>query len=127
MSFGLRNALSSLQRLVNHVISGLEGRAVYLDDLVVFSDSRESHLRHLRTVLQRLSDARLTVNLEKCEFAKANVTCHGKVVGNGKVCPVQEKIQAIQDFPPSDEKKKELMRFLGLVGYYRSFVVISPQ
>ncbi len=127
MSFGLRNALSSLQRLMNHIISGLEGRAVYLDDLVVFSDSRESHLRRLRTVLQCLSDARLTVNLAKCKFAKATVTCHGKVVGNGKVRPVQEKIQAIQDFPPSDEKKKELMRFLGLVGYYRSFVVISPQ
>ncbi len=111
---------------MNHVISGLEGLAVYLDDLVVFSDIWESHLRCLRTVLQRLSDARLTVNLAKCEFAKATVMCHGKVVGNGKVCPVQEKIQAIQDFPPPTTKK-ELMRFLGLVGYYRSFVVISPQ
>lgn len=130
MSFGLRNAPATFQRLMNRVISGLEGCAVYLDDLVVFSDSWESHLKRIRAVLQRLSDARLTVNLEKCEFAKATVTYLGKVVGNGKVRPVQAKVQAIQDFP-FPTTKKELMRFLGLVGYYRSFccnfsTVVAP-
>ncbi len=63
MSFGLRNAPATFQRLMNQVISGLEGCAVYLDDLVVFSDSWESHLKHLCAVLQCLSDARLIVNL----------------------------------------------------------------
>ncbi|XP_058618161.1 uncharacterized protein LOC131531435 isoform X1 [Onychostoma macrolepis] len=50
MSFGLRNAPATFQRLMNTVISGLEGCAVYLDDLVVFSDSWESHLKRLRSV-----------------------------------------------------------------------------
>ncbi len=77
---------------MNRVISGLEGCVVYLDDLVVFSDSWESHLKCFRAVLQRLSDARLTVNLAKCEFAKATVTYLGKVVGNGTVRPVQAKV-----------------------------------
>lgn len=130
MSFGLRNAPATFQRLMNRVISGLEGCAVYLDDLVVFSDSWESHLKRLRSVMRRLSEARLTVNLAKCEFAKATVTYLGKVVGNGEVRPIQAKVQAIQNFP-SPSTKKELMRFLGLVGYYRSFcrnfsTVVAP-
>ncbi len=104
---------------MNRVVSGLEGCAVYLDDLVVLSDSWESHLKRLGSVLGHLSEARLTVNLGKCEFAKASVTYLGKVVGSGDVRPVHAKVQAIQNFPfPTTEK--ELMRFLGLVGYYRS-------
>lgn len=102
---------------MNQVICGLEGCAIYLDDLVVFSDSWESHLKRLRSVLRRLSDARLTVNLAECEFAKATMTYLGKVVGNGEVRPMQAKIQNF----PSPTTKKELMRFLGLAGYYRSF------
>lgn len=112
---------------MNQVICGLEGCAIYLDDLVVFSDSWESHLKRLRSVLRRLSDARLTVNLAECEFAKATMTYLGKVVGNGEVRPMQAKIQNF----PSPTTKKELMRFLGLAGYYRSFcrnfsTVVAP-
>lgn len=102
---------------MNRVLLGLEGCAVYLDDLVVFSDSWESHIKRLCAVLRRLSEARLTVNLEKCEFAKATVTYLGKVVGNGKVRLVQTKVKTIQNFPPPTTKK-ELMQFLCSVGYY---------
>ena len=63
---------------------------------------------------------RLTVNLAKCEFAKATVAYLGKVVGQGQLRPVQAKVSAIAKYPvPAN--KKELQRFLGLVGYYRSF------
>lgn len=47
MSFGLRNAPATFQRLMNQVVSGLEGCAVYLDDLVMFSDSWDPHLKRL--------------------------------------------------------------------------------
>ncbi len=120
MSFGLRNAPATFQRLMNRVVSGLEGCAVYLDDLVVFSDSWDLHLKRLRAVLGRLSEAKLTVNLAKCSFAQATITYLGKVVGNGEVRPLSAKVQAICEYP-APITKKELMRFLGLVGYYRSF------
>src|SRR4029434_11317709 len=61
-----------------------------------------------------------TVNLAKCEFAHATVVYLGKVVGQGKVRPVRAKVLAIDRFPPPTTKK-ELQRFLGMVGYYRSF------
>lgn len=84
----------------------------------------------MRALLTRLAEACLTVNLAKCVFAKATVSYLGKVVGQGKVCPVQVKVLAIQQFP-SPSTKKELMRFLGIVGYYRGFcsnfsTVVSP-
>nr|XP_055062771.1 uncharacterized protein LOC129445823 [Misgurnus anguillicaudatus]XP_055062772.1 uncharacterized protein LOC129445823 [Misgurnus anguillicaudatus] len=130
MSFGLRNAPATFQRLMNRVIYGLEGCAVYLDDVIVFSETWEQHLVRLRALLTRLTEACLTVNLAKCEFAKATVRYLGKEVGQGKVRPVQAKVLAIQQFP-SPSTKKELMRFLGMVGYYRGFcpnfsTVVSP-
>ena len=120
MPFGLRNAPATFQRLMNRVVSGLVGCAVYLDDVVIFSATWEDHLQRIRALLDRLLWAKLTVNLAKCEFAKAKVTYLGKVVGQGEVRPVQAKVEAIQQFPVPNTKK-ELMRFLGLAGYYRGF------
>lgn len=62
----------------------------------------------------------MTVNLKKCDFAKASVVYLGHVVGGGKVKPVNAKVQSIIDFPVP-ESKRELMRFLGMAGYYRKF------
>lgn len=120
MSFGLRNAPATFQRLLNRVTVGLEGCAVYLDDIVVYSDTWEQHISRIRALLERLAEAKLTVNLAKCEFARATVTYLGKVVGMGKVRPVGAKVIAIDTFP-DPQTKRELMRFLGMAGYYRSF------
>lgn len=74
--------------------------------------------------------ANLTINLAKSEFCKATVTYLGKVVGNGCVKPIGAKVEAICDFP-IPTTRRELHRFLGMVGYYRSFCenfanVVSP-
>lgn len=115
---------------MNMVLSGLEGCAVYLDDVVIYSDTWEEHLARIKKLFDRLSNARLTINLAKCEFAKATVIYLGKVVGQGKVCAVQAKVSAIHKYPVPTTKK-ELQRFLGLVGYYCSFcrnfsTVVAP-
>ncbi len=70
------------------------------------------------------------MNLAKCEFARATVTYLGRIVGQGQVRPVGAKVEAVQKFSVPTTKK-ELMRFLGLVGYYRSFcrnfsIVVAP-
>lgn len=84
----------------------------------------------MRLLLGRLSQANLTLNLAKCEFAGATVTYLGKVVGQGQVRPVREKVRAIDEYPVP-VTKKELMSFLGLVGFYRCFcrnfsTVVAP-
>ncbi len=81
-------------------------------------------------MLKRLNEASLTLNLAKCEFARAVVTYLGKLVGQGQVRPVEAKVSAIIEFP-SPTNKRELRRFLGMAGYYRGFCknfasVVSP-
>lgn len=130
LAFGLRNAPASFQRLVNHVLAGLSNCEAYLDDLVIYSDTWCQHVAHLKAVLDRLSAANLTINLAKCEFGRASVVYLGKVVGGGEVRPVHAKVEAVLQYPvPSS--RRELRRFLGMVGYYRSFcknfsVVAAP-
>lgn len=120
LPFGLRNAPATFQRLMNCVVADLEGCAVYLDDVVIYSDTWDEHLQRTHALFNRLLWAQLTVNLAKCEFAKGTVTYLGKVVGQGQVRPIRAKVEAIDQFPPPSSKK-ELMRFLGMAGYYRQF------
>ena len=87
-------------------------------------------MQRVRALFERLEEAKLTINLAKCELGQATVTYLGRVVGQGQVAPVQAKVAVIEEFPPP-VTKKELMRFLGMVGYYRCFcknfsTVVAP-
>jgi len=75
---------------------------------------------HLKALLSRLRDANLTVNLLNNEFCQARVVFLGHVIGQGEIAPVLAKVQAISTFP-APSNKHELMRFLGMSGYYRNF------
>ena len=120
MPFGMRNAPATFQRMINRVISGLEGCAAYIDDVVIYSHSLEQHMDQLCCLFSQLRKANLTVNLMKSEFGHAKATFLGHIVGQGQVAPVTAKTEAISKFPvPAD--KRELMRFLGMAGYYRKF------
>ena len=120
MPFGMKNAPATFQRLINTVISGLEGCCAYIDDVVVYSDTCKEHLKHLQSLLLRLVEAKLTVNLGKSEFGCAHIVFLGYMVGQGQVRPVDAKVEAVASFPVPCNKK-ELMRFLGMTGYYRKF------
>ncbi len=71
MAFGMRNAPATFQRLMRQVLSGVTNCEAYLDDVVIYSANWEDHLNSLHQVFRRLSEASLTLNLLKCEFAKA--------------------------------------------------------
>ena len=74
----------------------------------------------MRKFFQRLSEANLTINLVKSEFGCGHVTYLGHIVRQGKVKPMTAKIEAICAFP-QPSTKKQVMRFLGMAGYYRKF------
>ena len=57
MSFGLRNAPATFQRLMNYVVSGIGGCAVYLNDVVVFCDTWDVHLLHIRALFDHFVKA----------------------------------------------------------------------
>src|ERR1700733_9655705 len=66
MPFGLSNAPNTYMRLMNEMLKVI----VYLDDILVYSRSKEEHMRHLNYVLQRLQQEKLLLNLKKCSFLK---------------------------------------------------------
>ena len=120
MPFGMKSSQAKFQRLMNICIQDLEGVEVYVDDIVIFSNTWEEHLKRLEEVLSWLKQANHTVNLTKVDFVKAKVIYLGHVVGHGVVTPIKAKVKSIIDYP-IPENKKSLMRFLGMAGYYRKF------
>ncbi|XP_048232892.1 uncharacterized mitochondrial protein AtMg00860-like [Ricinus communis] len=94
---------------------------VYLDDIVVYSNTLKEHVEHLRLVFKALRDNELYVKNEKCSFAQREVAFLGHIVGDGKLRMDGSKVKVIQDWEPPT-KVTELRSFLGLVNYYRRFI-----
>ena len=123
MPFGLTNAPSVFQRLMNKLFRDELGLfvLVYLDDILVFSESVEIHWEHLRRVLQRLRESRLYGRLHKCEFLKDRVQYLGFDVSAEGMRPSDDKIKTILEWP-TPETQKDVRSFLGLCSFYRRFV-----
>lgn len=123
MPFGLSNAPSTFQALMNSIFRPTLRRftLVFFDDILVYSSSWEAHLQHLQTVFELLQLHLLYAKLNKCAFGCSSIDYLGhKISGNG-VQVDSAKIQAIQEWPlPST--LRSLRGFLGLTGYYRRFV-----
>ena len=130
LPFGLKNAPPTFQRLMNFIVADLKGTAVYIDDVIIYSQSWKDHIDQLVAFFEKLVLFNLTINLSKSEFGQARVTFLGHTVGQGKVSPIESKVASICKFPVP-ENKKALMRFLGMAGFYRKFccnfsVIASP-
>ena len=120
LPFGMKNAPATFQRMMQNVIRDLPNTYAYIDDIVTGNDDWDEHLESVGKLFQKLSEATLNVNLAKSEFACGTITYLGYVVGQGKVAPVEAKIQAINSFPVPTGKKA-VRRLLGMAGYYRKF------
>ena len=120
MPFGMRNSPATFQRIMNYLFQGLEGVQVYLDDIIIFSDTWPQHIDRLVSVLRKLRDAHLTIKLAKTSFCGAKVTYLGHEVGHGRVRPKSANVESILAYP-IPHTKKSLMRFLGMAGFYRRY------
>lgn len=123
MPFGLKNAPATFQRLMDNVLSGLQGNElfVYMDDIVIYARSLQEHSVKFNRLMKRLRDANLKLQPDKCEFLRKEVAYLGHVIGSDGVKPDPNKIKAITNFP-TPRNPKGIKQFLGLVGYYRRFI-----
>ena len=94
---------------------------VYLDELIVFSDTWDEHLQHVKRILDQLRAAGLTAKLRKCQFGVAQAHYLGHVIIEGWVSPEPGKVNAVKTFP-RPKTKQEVRAFLALAGYYRKFI-----
>jgi hypothetical protein len=123
LPMGLCNSPAIFMQLMNDTFREELNKSVlvFLDDIVVYSNSLEEHERHLRQVFKKLREQRLYVNKKKSELCCEEVEFLGHFVGKDGIRVMQDKIEAIQQWP-QPRNLKELRAFLGLAGYYRRFV-----
>lgn len=98
----------------------------YMDDIVIFSATFEEHLTNLEQVFQRLSHSGISLKLSKCIFASDKVDFLGFELSQNGLTPQYKLTEAIDNFK-RPETKKELKSFLGLAGFYRSFITNFAQ
>ncbi|KAL8134287.1 hypothetical protein AgCh_009360 [Apium graveolens] len=123
MSFGLTNVPAVFMDLMNRVFHDYLDKfvVVFIDDILIYSRSREEHEEHLRTVLEILRKRKLFAKFSKCEFWLEEVAFLGHVVSGRGIELDPAKVEAITNWPrPSNVT--EVRSFLGLAGYYRRFV-----
>ncbi|KAJ3697247.1 hypothetical protein LUZ61_000952 [Rhynchospora tenuis] len=123
MPFGLCNAPSTFQALMNEVFQPLLRKfvVIFFDDILIYSCSLETHLQHLHQVFQILRDNQLFVKSSKCTFAASEIAFLGHIISAVGVAADPSKLSAVSAWPlPTNQR--QLRSFLGLTGYYRHFV-----
>ena len=121
MPFGVCNAPAVFQTLMDGVVRGLDSFCrVYMDDLVIYSNSWTEHMTHVRQVLQALKNAGLTANPNKCEWGGKQLQFLGHIIGSGEMSIPKARIQALQSYV-KPTTKRGLRSFLGAISFYRKF------
>ncbi|KAI2647066.1 Transposon Tf2-6 polyprotein [Labeo rohita] len=123
MPFGLANSPSYFQAFVNEVFRDMLNRwvIVYIDDILVFSNTYTDHVQHVRAVLQRLIQHKLYAKEEKCQFHQECVSFLGYIISPEGVAMDDTKVNAVRNWP-RPKTLKELQRFLGFSNFYRRFI-----
>lgn len=123
MPFGLCNAPQTLCRLMDKVIKSdlREYVFVYMDDLLVVSETFDTHMTRLRSVAKCLREANLTINVRKSKFCMKEIKYLGHIVGNGCIKPDPGKIEAIVNFPVP-RTTRQVRSFLGMCGWYNRYI-----
>lgn len=123
MPFGLKTAPSTFQRLMDIILTGLQGidMFIYMDAIVIYASSLEEHSQKLRRLLGRLKTAGLMLQPDKCFFLQKEIVYLGHLITDTGVKPDPKKVEAVRKFP-IPKTKNNIKEFLGLTGYYRRFI-----
>ncbi|SPC64434.1 related to pol protein [Ustilago sp. UG-2017b] len=123
MPFGLANAPAHFQSFINDIFRDIIGVyvVVYLDDFLIFSNTEESHVKHVTEVLTRLRSNRLFAKLSKCEFHTKTVEFLGYIIKPTGIEMDPEKVRTVKEWP-MPESIHDIQRFLGFANFYRRFI-----
>ncbi|UYV64131.1 K02A2.6-like, partial [Cordylochernes scorpioides] len=123
MPFGLKNAASTFQRIIQHILGELlwKGTCSFQDDILVYTKTWQEHIELLSKVFDKLRQYNMKLKLSKCIFGRTEVKYLGHIISHNQLKPDPGKVKSIQDFPRPDTVKK-VRQFMGLANYYRKFV-----
>jgi hypothetical protein len=121
--FGLTNAPSTFMCLMNNISSQYLDKfvLVFIDDILVYSKTKEEHEKHLRVVLQTLRKHKLYAKFDKCVFYQKKIQYLEHVISEEGIVVDPEKIRTIMEWPiPKDAT--DIRSFMGITGYYHRFI-----
>ena len=123
MPFGLCNAPSTFQRAMNHIFRKYLGKflIVYLDDILIFSQSKSDHMNHLKLVFDCLKEHHLVAKLKKCSFFAKKIQFLGHTLSGNGIQTSEDKIQCLKEWQ-LPQNKKGFQSFVGFTSYYRRYV-----
>ena len=123
MPFGLCNTPPTFQRLMLNYLGELNLTycLIYLDDVIIFSQTEEEHLEWMRIVFDRFGEHGLKLKPSKCEVFKTEINYVAHHMSKRGVLPSKKNLEAIAQCPPPDTYTK-VKSFVGLIGYYRHFI-----
>jgi len=121
--FGLTNAPSVFQRHLNNILSQKIDRSVvvYIDDILIYTQTEEEHVELVRWVLKKLSEHGLCVNIDKCIFNVPEVEFVGFQIGTQGVQMSQKQVEDILNWP-APRSVKEVQKFIGFANFYHRFI-----
>jgi hypothetical protein len=123
LPFGLRNAPATFSRLMQFVLSGLlfESAILYMDDILIASQTWEEHLKHLERVFKRLEHYDLRLKMKKCLFARRSLPFLGYLVSTKGIEPDPANTNKIKAFS-RPKTVTQVRSFLGFTNYYQRFI-----
>lgn len=123
MSFGLKNAPSTFQRVIDNVLRELVGKIclVYIDDIIIFSTSLQEHIQSITKVFDKLRESNFKIQMGKCEFLRKEIAFLGHIITTQGIKPNPAKVHVIKNFP-IPKTRREIKAFIGLISYYRKFI-----
>lgn len=124
MPFGLKTAPSTFQRFINNVFSDLIKTGdvlVYMDDILVATETIEYHLEILQQVFKLMVDNILSLRMDECRFLQNKIEYLGYKISEKGISPTKSGVEAIMNFPIL-KSTRELHSFLGLCSYFRKFI-----
>jgi hypothetical protein len=128
MYFGLPHSPATFQTMMNEIFQNLiteDVVSVYLNDILIFTDSLEEHCRITCLVLDCMREHKLYLQPEKCEFEKTKIEYLGVIISHNKVEMDPVKIAGVVDWlTPSN--KQEVQSFVSFVNFYRCFIPLPP-
>ena len=121
MPMGLSNASATFQRLMDEILRDIPDTYVYLDDILIGTDTLERHDEILAQVFEKLKEYGLAVSHEKCVLGVEELTFLGYRVNAKGVTACKDKVKALRDFPTPDGPKAAA-RFMGMMQYHNKMI-----